>query len=160
MEQIIQTFQPTATSDQSSFWAGIMVAILALAGMVFLLLRPAKQGDRNRRLLVAMLSFFVFLIAASTAFFSWWSMEKTGPVHFYAAGIQTPYGKVKFQEIRNAYIHQDKEKSLVNPNVVTRATNILVIEEISGKTHALSEAQYPISQILGRLKNELKGKKE
>lgn len=152
MNQVIYTFDPTHQQDQTTFLLALFFALGALAAMFFLLRKPAADGNRNRRLLGAMLLFFVFLIAGSTAFFSRLFMQKLGPVTLYENAIETPYGIVDYPNIRNAYIHIDKQPSMINPSITRKSTRMLLIETKDGSAHVLPEANYPIQEILGKMK--------
>lgn len=156
MNEALYTFDPTHQEDQTNFLLALFVALFALIGLVMLLRKPGVQEQRNRRLLGAMLLFFVFLIAGSTAFFSNLFMRKLGTVKLYATAIETPYGTVAYREINKAYIHLDKQPSIINPNITRRSTRLLIIEEKDGDTHVLPEENYPIQEILGRMRELVK----
>lgn len=155
MDPTITVFQPDNTADQWTLWIALCVALAGLAGMILLLRRPAAGIPRRYGLLGAMLLFFVFLIASATAFFSFWSARKTGPVRLYADAIETPYGRAAFADIRNAYIEEEKEKSFINPNIVTGSVKLLIIEEYDGKAHVLSEEHYPLPRIMDSLREAI-----
>ncbi len=80
-------------------------------------------------------------------------MNKMGPVTLYETSMKTPYGTVVYTDIRNAYIHVDKQPSMVNPMVTRKSTKMLIIEEKDGNTHALPEENYPIEEVLSRMKS-------
>ncbi len=153
MEQLIQTFQPQHTENQLGLWLGLLVAALALAGMLALL--KSKTGDQNRRMLGAMLLFFTCMIAVGTAFFSWLTMRKIGPVNLYADAIETPYGKLPFEDVGSIYIKMEQEKSLLKPEGGNKGVRLLVLESTDRKAHVLSEHNYNIQAILGTLKAAL-----
>lgn len=156
MNDPIFTIQADQSTDQLSLLLALIIAGGALLATVVLLRRKTTRDNRTRTLLLAMLFFFAFLIASSTAFFSWLSARRTGPVMIYAEAIETPYGRVSFDNIRNASIEEEKERSLINQNIIKKTTRLLVIEEKNGKAHVLSEQNYPIQQILGELKAAVK----
>lgn len=152
MNEALYTFEPDHGQDEMTFFLAVFIGLGALAGMYLLLRKSKYRGDRNRRLVGAMLLFFVFLIAGSTAFFSNLFTRKVGPVHLYEDHMETPYGTVAYTDISNAYIYVDKEPSFVNPNITRRSTRLLLIEEKDGGTHVLPEENYPIQEILGRMR--------
>lgn len=157
MEEALYTFEPNLNYATSSLWFGIAAAVAGLAGCVFLLKKATDGGEnRNYHLLGAMLLFFVFMIGISTAFFSWWTQRKIGPVKIYADAITTPYGEASFGEIDKAYIEEERQPSLINPNVTRERYNLLIIEEIGGKVHALSEENYDLRDILQKLRTAVK----
>ena len=99
-----------------------------------------------------MLLFFLFLIAAGTAFFSAWNRIRLGPVNIYTSSIETPYGTIQFDEIRNAKIESNQQPSMINPQLNRRTVKLLIIEERSGKAHIFSEKDYRVQEILNGLK--------
>jgi len=160
MEEILYTFAPDHSSTAQTGWAGAVIALGALAGMASMLSKKAEGRQRNQNMLAAMLLFFVALIGFGTAFFSWLKIRKAGPVAIYADAVETPYGKAAFDAIKDAYIYADKQASFIDPGRSVRTTKILVIEEKSGKTHAMAEGDYPINEILPALKSAVGSWKE
>lgn len=147
-----EVFQPTHQEDQMVMYVAIILAVIGLAGL-WLTLRKKVSGDaRNRNMLVAMLLFFLTTISAGTAFFSWLSMYKTGPVTISTESIETPYGKVAFQDIKNAEITADQPIRLLPSGSGHGTVKLLIIEEKSGKAHVMSEENYDIQRILGALR--------
>jgi hypothetical protein len=158
MEPAITVFQPDNSGDQVTLILSLLIAAGAFGAMILLLRRPGGKLDRNRMLLLAMLAFFAFIIAGGTAFFSWWSARKVGPVSVFADAIETPYGKANFADIRNAFIETETERSLLNANITTASVRLLIIEEKDGRTHVLSETNYPIDAVLAALKKAVKAR--
>ena len=156
MGEAIYTFEPNLSDTTSSLWLGLLAAVAGIGGCVFLLRKATTGKNRNYYLLGAMLLVFVFMIGLSTAFFSWWTQHKIGPVIIYTNAITTPYGTVKFARIDNAYIEEQRQPSLVNPSLTRSRYKLLIIEEIDGKTHALSEENYDLNLILQRLRGSVK----
>ncbi len=152
MKEPIFTANPVHTADQWTLWIALAVAGLVFYGMLRAL-KGRIQLDRNRSIALGMFLFFVFLIAISTAFFSFWSMKKTGPVRIYADSIETPFGRAAFEDIVNAQIEDYRKPSLVNPaqNRGKRVRSLL-IEERSKKAHFLSSENYDIGEIMAQLK--------
>ena len=153
MEEVLYTFAPNNSATAQTAWAAAIIALAALAGTVALLKKKAAGRSYNQNMLAAMLLFFLMLISSGTAFFSWLKIRKTGPVSIYKDAVETPYGRASFAAIKDAYIHADKEPSLIDPNRSVRTTNMLVIEEKGGKTHVMSEQDYPIKEMLPALKD-------
>lgn len=151
-----EIFQPTHQEDQLVLYISIILAIVGIAGLVFTLRKKATGDARNRNMLLAMLLFFLATISTGTAFFSWLSMRKTGPVTITADAIETPYGKAAFTDIRNAEIIADQPVRLI-PSANSRGTvKLLIIEEESGKAHVMSEENYDIQRIFGTLREAMK----
>jgi len=155
MGELLHTFESTDSASYTTFWLALIGAAAGLLGMILLLRRTTvNRANRNTNIVLAMLLFFLFLIGGSTAFFSYLRLRAIGPVEIYAEGISTPYGAVSFQDIRNAKIIVDSEPALLSPST-GRKTRLLTIVERDGKTHALSEADYPVEEIMGKLKKTI-----
>lgn len=152
MEEILIRFDPLENSSEIAVWAGVAVGIIGFALSVWLFLRKEKGKDRQRNIILAMLLFFLGMIAFGTSFFTFWTQKKTGPVLIYENAIETTFGKSYFQDIKNASITVAGNKSLVNPNQQRGATRLLLIEEHEGKAHVLSEDNYKIEAILNKLR--------
>ncbi|NBC06594.1 MAG: hypothetical protein GVY26_05310 [Bacteroidetes bacterium] len=158
MGEILHTFEAASSGAYTNFVLSIIAALVGIGGMLYLLRREVSREQRNLNIVIAMLLFFLFLIGSSTAFFSYMRLRKVGPVDIYEAGVKTPYGKVAFQDIRNAEIIVDEEPNVLSGNT-GRRTRMLTIIERDGKTHALSEEDYPIQEILGKMKQAIKDRK-
>jgi hypothetical protein len=150
-----EVFQPTHQEDQLVLYIAVILAIAGIAGLVFTLRKKASGDARNRNMLVAMLLFFLATISTGTAFFSWLSMRKTGPVTITEEAIETPYGKAVFTSIRKAEIITDQPVRLIPSNNQRGAVKLLVIEEESGKAHVMSEENYDIQRIFGALREAM-----
>lgn len=155
METILYSFDPNHGNSNTTLWVAIIITLISLAILIFLLRRKVDYEKRNQNLLIAMLTFFVFLIATGTSFFSFWEQQKIGPVLIFENAISTPYGKADFQNIRNAHIEVTRQKSWVNPQQGKNAVQLLIIEEKNKKVHVLSELNYDIITILGSLRETI-----
>ncbi|GJM31316.1 MAG: hypothetical protein DHS20C18_03170 [Saprospiraceae bacterium] len=156
METPLYTFTASISADQITFWTAFIIALAALVGLIFLIRRKVEREAYNRNALLSMLTFFAFLIAASTAFFSSWSMKKTGPVSIYSDRIELPSGTVQFEEMKKAYLKREIKRSVIDPKKSSKEVSLLLIEENTGKLHVLSELNYPVSEILNKLKEAQK----
>lgn len=152
MEQPLYTFLADLGDISFTLWTALTVTLAALAGLAALLHRRPERMSRNMQMLGAMLVFFVFLIAASTTFFSAWTRFKLGPVRLYHDAIETPFGRVLFDDIRTASIREEGERSFINPDLTTRRQLVLIIEDRNGKSYPIYERHYPIQEIMGKLK--------
>ena len=156
MEDILYTIEPNSSGDRLTIIVALLAALGALAGMFALLRTPSTGDQRNRRMLGAMLLFFVVLIASGTSFFSWLKTRKVSTITIYNDAVETPYGKVAFRNIKNASIETDRQPSFVNPSRATRQTKLLLIEEMDGKAHVMSEKDYDLQNIMSKLKKAVK----
>lgn len=155
MEQDMQVFQAVNTQTEQTFWIGLVVCLLAALATWFLL-RAYNQQARKEYSLLALLSFIVALLAGGTALFSKLTSTKIGPVTLTSEAIETPYGEARLADIQNAYIEMNQRKSYVNPNITQDRVRLLLIIEKDGKTHVLSEANYPIEDILNQLRENVR----
>lgn len=161
MDTPIETFAAVRSADEMALWVSLLLGLAAIVATVLLLRR--KSGDsrqRNLTVLLAMLAFFGAMISLSTAFFSAWSMKKTGPVHLYDNAIETPYGRVALDGIGRVYMQEEGRGSLIGGKASGKRIKLLMIEEVGGKMHVLSEENYDINRIVGRLKEAQERKKE
>lgn len=152
MEEILIRFDPLANNSGIAVWAGAIVSLVGFALAAWLFVKKEEGKDRQHNIIIAMLLFFLGMIAAGTSFFTFWTQQKTGPVIIYADAIETTYGKSSFRDIKNASITVAGNKSLVNPNQQRGATRLLLIEQHDGKAHVLSEENYKIEAILNKLR--------
>ncbi|MBX2875990.1 MAG: hypothetical protein KTR30_27970 [Saprospiraceae bacterium] len=152
MEEILIRFDPLESSSGIAVWAGVLVSVIAFGLCTWLFLKKEEGKNRQRNIIIAMLLFFLGMIAAGTSFFTFWTYQKTGPVLIYADAVETTYGKSYFRDIKNASITVAGNKSLVNPNQQRGVTRLLLIEQHDGKAHVLSEENYKIEAILNKLR--------
>ncbi len=167
MSVITQVFEPI---NSDSYTLAIICTFFAIASIIALVFYNRKpptsqlkdQPDSNKpyapnryKPLVSMALFFVFLICISTAFFSWLQTTKMTPVTINEQYVETNFGKVDWENIQNIYVHEDKQIAPFSGKRVGRATKILMIIEIGGKTHALSEDNYNI-KAMGKMITEIK----
>lgn len=160
MEEALHTFTPTNTSDNFSFWGSLIVVLVSGIALYFLFKRKSSGDAYRRQMMMAMLVFFALIIAASTAFFSFWSMKKIGPVLLFEDRIETTYGTADYDKILRAYIEMNGKRSLVSPGTTFDNVRMLFIEETDGKMHVLSEENYDIDQILNKMRSLATGEAE
>lgn len=152
MEPILYTYTANQNDLSLTIFVSLGLALPAIVGMIWLL-RKSTSGDNNRRLLIAMLLFFVGIIGGGTAFFSWLTTRKLGPVTLTASTITTPYGQAPYSQIREAYLKNDPQGSWLDPTGNSRQIRLLFLIEDTGKTHVLSEKNYPVSEILAKMRS-------
>ena len=159
MSAITTVFEPINTANYN---LAIVSAIIAIASIIALIVFNLKQNkslpqdsavsqippQTNKFKPLASLGlFFVFLIGSSTAFFSWLTTTKMTTVTINEAYIETNFGKVEWDDVQNIYIHDDKKIAPFSGKRVGKTTKILMIVEMGGKTHALSELNYNIAEM-------------
>jgi len=152
MTEALYVFAPDTSDAEFTFWTGMLFAAGGVAGTWWLLRRGGDRATYNYRMLGAMLLFFCFLIGTGMAVFSWWSTRKISEVRIYADRIETPYGIASFDQIKDARIETERDRSFINPNITTGTYRLLLIEETNGKAHILSEENYELRKIMEKLK--------
>ena len=98
-----------------------------------------------------MLLGFLAVIASGFFLLRLLSQAKLKTVSIYNNRIETPYGEVRLQDIRDYYIKIERKYKPLNPNEITDSTRYFFIHEKSDKTHVLSEGDYLIDSILFKL---------
>ena len=154
-ENVLEIFGASNTSMQTNFWVALIAALVGLGAMLYLLKRSTEGSNRNRFIIGAMLAFFVCMIGTGTVLLSWITIQKIGPVTLYEDAIETGYGRAELVSIKRIFFHEDVQRSMLNSELERATIRFLIIEERSGKNHALSEENYEINKIYGKLKQVL-----
>lgn len=155
MDTPLATFEPTASGMQSISIIAFIVSVACGIG-TFLLLRQKKRGSaKNMNVLIAMLLFFVGMIALGTFVFNGLAYQRIGTVTIYESGIQLGKKQIPFSDLENAKIEEIVETSFINPNSIRENTRVLFIADKSGKTYALSSEHYPVDKIMERMRSAL-----
>lgn len=147
---ILHEFRPD-TTDHLYMWIGILIALAAFLLTYYFLRQPQKGREHTKAALIAMLFFFTGLMASGTAFFSGWSLLKQGKVILEQKQMQIGQSTIPYQQINKIYYKKDKQSSIFQAIEGSTTITFLVIEEKGGRTHALSEEQFPIGEIRSRL---------
>lgn len=151
MTDILYQYQPDS-DDRFYLWLGIILAAGAFLATYFILRKPRTGRAHTNAVILAMLAFFVGLMAVGTAFFSGWSLRKQGKVELYQDGLQLGSSSIPYQDIKKIYYKQDKSSSPFQGPTNNETHTFLVIEQKGGKTHAISEESFPIGEIMTRIK--------
>lgn len=151
MTELLFKYTPTS-DDQFYLWLGIALALAGFGTAYYLLKKPAAGRTYTTNSILAMLAFFVGTMAVGTAFFSGWSLRKQGKIELYQEGLQVGSDEIPYGEIRKIYFKQDKSASVFQAQATTKTVTFLVIEQEGGKVHAISEEQFPIGEIMSRIK--------
>jgi len=156
MNEIIATFDPIHTGLSKDL---MTFGILTIVMLIILVIgNRVKVGyeQRHYKNILLMLTFFAALICGGATFFTWLTSVKLTPVVMRVQNMDTPYGTVDYTDIRNAYYYQDKQTAKYAADKVIRQTQFLIIDEISRKSHALSEENYDIDAIFSLLEKQVK----
>lgn len=156
MNEIIATFDPIQTGLTKDIMTFGITTIVLIIGLIIGSRVKTTYEQRHYKNMILMLVFFSALIFAGATFFSWLTTIKLTPVVMRAQNMDTPYGTVDYSDIRNAYYYQDKQSAKYAKDQVIRQTQFLIIDEISKKSHALSEENYDIDKIFSVLEKQVK----
>ena len=156
MNEIIATFDPIQTGLSKDLLTFGVLTIVLLIILVAGNRIKATYDQRHYKNIILMLTFFAMLICAGATFFTWLTTVKLTPVVMRVNDMDTPYGTVDYTDIRNAYYYQDKQTGTLAQDRVVRKTQFLIIDEISKKSHALSEENYDIDQIFSLIERQVK----
>lgn len=151
MSEIISTYTPTDGADNATFWLGLAAMLIGFGLAYWQSQRQVEAGEYSRKMLVSMLFFFTGLLGMGTAFFSYWSLERQGQVILYTDGIQVGGSTVYYKEIKRVFIKEDKTSTIFKPEQTVNH-RFLVIEPKEGRTLVVSEMEYPIGEIIGKIK--------
>ncbi|MEL6655714.1 MAG: hypothetical protein AAFR36_04675 [Bacteroidota bacterium] len=157
--EILFEYSPEST-DRLFLWLGILVALGAFALTYFFLSKKRTGRAHTQDVLVAMLFFFLGLLATGTAFFSGWSLLRQGKVVLQAEQLQIGNNTILYSDINKIYYKRDKQASVFQAVEGTTTINFLVVEAKGGRTYPLSEQQYPIGEIRSRLEEIFTAQKE
>ena len=152
MGSLIQSFE---TLNQDS---GISFSLTASIGFVFLLIcgillfYKRIKISYNYRLLLAMLAFFFGIIAIGQAFYTQLIQSDLGTVTIFEKGIDTPSQRLSFEDIKDAYIYTDQQKSIVNPEQTIKSEKVLIIEYGDNKQLRLHENDYEVEAIFALMR--------
>jgi glucan phosphoethanolaminetransferase (alkaline phosphatase superfamily) len=140
----------------------ISLVLIVVLSLILAYLYKIKDKPENKRLrqIGAMLIFYGVLMSAGTAIFGFWQSKKIIDLEFTEKSVETPYGELKYNNVRDARIRTETQASFANPNMVRSRVELLMIIEATGKTHILSEENYDIRSVLGELRKRMpkKGK--
>lgn len=160
MEEAIQIFEP------NKFWSTLVTivsAVISIGIIVYLFYYQKKElsyDAKKRRGMISIVLGTLLLLTTSTGILNWWNSFKIKPVTVYQNSIDLPKGNVLFKDIRKAFIFVDKPMTIASPppDSLMNYKRLLIIEEKDDASHALSEANYPIEEILEKMRSLTKKK--
>ena len=153
METPIHIFEPDTTLNTTISLIFGALTVLLIWGLWYIQNREMTAAHQKRKGLYSIWLFFGLLICGGTLLFNLiygWGLR---PVQFFEHAVELPEGKILYEDIQQAYIHQDKNILVQTPS---KNDQLLVIVEFSRKTHVLSEKNYPIGEIIKRLEERRK----
>ncbi len=146
-------FHPLTSAYSSTFWISLLLAILALA---YLLWSFKNKASKTRYTSIfQLLAGFLFLLSIGSAFMTWLTRDKIGPVQIGAEQIEFADKQIKYNEIANAYIHTEKNTSAFNSTLILDTSFFLIIEEIKGRNHIFSREEYDILNMVKEIRDRM-----
>jgi hypothetical protein len=143
-------FAARVTQESQWFWGGVGLALFSGAGSLFLLWTKGRKETYTFRMLGAMGLFFLFLLSMGSAVFSGLALNRLRPVTATEAGLGCGKRELAWDQVLSVRVIRSQEKNALN--VVQRQTRILVVEGRDGKRWMWSESNYPVSGILGAIR--------
>ena len=154
METPLHSFEPSLNEFNSLTLLFFSLTLIFGIALYFQNKRKVPYYEKSRKRVFSMLLFFGLILFGATGILNLANTLRLKTVNFYANAIETPQGKISYDDIRSAYIFMDKPL-LMNQNdqpAPPQNNRMLIIEEYSRKTHVLSEENYQIEDILKTLK--------
>ncbi len=154
MEVPIHIFEPI------TFKATLITVIftflsISILGLLYYLNKKEMNYDQaKRRGLYSILLGIALLLTTSTAILNFWNSFEFKPIKLYQNAIETPRGKVNYEDIQNAYIYIDKPMTITTPpaDSLMNYDRLLILEEFDKTSHVMAEENYPIEDILEKLR--------
>ena len=161
MESPIQSFEPYLYGINTLTFIFLSLTLLLIILLFFQNKKKVPYFEKKRKRMYSMLIFFGILICGTTGLLNLVNSFNLKTVKFYSNSIETPQGKINYDDIQSSYIYVDKPLLMSQNNQQAsspKQNRILIIEEYSRKTHVLSEENYQIEEILESL-NKIRKKK-
>ena len=159
MESPLHSFEPSLYGFNSLTILFFTLTLIFGIALYFQNKRKVPYYEKSRKRVFSMLLFFGILLFGSTGILNLVNTWKLKTINFYSTSIETPQGKISYEDIQSAYIFVDKPILINQNNQPNPPQNkrMLIIEEYNRKTHVLAEENYPIEDIL-KLLNQLRKK--
>jgi len=148
MENILEIYHPVNAGLGQEFWLAVLGAFGLLIVAYFLQRKDVKYENRNLRNLLVMLSLFGTMLCVCVIIFSWFNNQKISTVRVFENGVQYDENTITFNQLKKAYLHDNKQSSHLSTQIIIDTSYLLVIEEMSGKAHVFSEDHYPIKEMV------------
>lgn len=151
MDVPLHVYEPVNQS-LALVWVAFAVFAISGVGAIWLFRQDLHHKGNQYNGLLGMLMGFIALIALGTGIFGWLATTKTGTVRIYTDRLELGKQQIAFQNIENAVLEESRETSWVNPNITKRSVRLLFLADKAGHTYVLSEQNYPIQEIMTKLR--------
>jgi len=108
MEVPVYIFEPITFKATLITVIFAFLSISILGFLIYLNKKEMSYDEAKRRGLFSILLGIAFLLTTSTAVLNFWNSQKFKTIKLYKDSIETPRGKIAFEDIQNAYIYIDK----------------------------------------------------
>ena len=146
-------------ASNTGFYTTLILPILlglALMGLAFYLhKKEVAYENRNIKNLGFLMSLFGIVLCFGVALFSFINLQRIQPVELHAKQLKIEGDYLPFTDIKRVYLHQDFQASHISAQLIRDTTYILVVEERAGKTHLLSEENYPIKEMVVAINEQM-----
>lgn len=149
MEQII--FEPLKNPVFST--TNLSILFVIASGLATFYIYKSKAIGKHYRSILSMLSFFACIMALGTVFFSWFHGERIGTIKIDKEQLQTAYGNLNFNEIKEVLIKKEnKSNSMLVPSLASEKTSSMVIISKENDYYFFSEDNYPVFEMIGPIR--------
>ncbi len=154
MDTPIYIFEPITFKANVITVIFTILSLVILGIIIFLNKREMSYDEAKRRGLYSILLGIALLLTTSTAVLNFWNSLKFKTIKLYKDSIETPRGKVAYEDIQNAYIYIDKPMTISTPppDSLMNYDRLLILEQFDKTSHVMSEENYPIEDILEKIR--------
>lgn len=146
------TFAAQTSQETQWLWAGILLVVLAGGGLFWSFKKKAASTRSSEKVLIQMLFFFGLLIGVGTAVFSGIGMMRLRPLLVHSTGIEYHGVRTPWSSLRQVYVVSAQDRTFLN--TAGTQTRMLVIERAGHPDLFFSESSYPISEMLGVIRDK------
>ncbi len=161
METPIHIFEPYTFKSTLTTIIFLSLMIICLCLLFYVNKKELSYAHKKRKGMYNMLLVIGILLTSSTAILNFWDSFQYQKVKIFSDRIELPSGAVPFKKIHKTYIYVHRPPTIVSPppDSLMNYDHSLFIEEIdkSKPMHILPEENYPIFEIIDKLKTEIKG---
>ena len=149
----IAVFEPVYSSNSFWLYTGLVLSVLLWVGFAAVLAQKSNRSQYQRRMLLALLLFLAGITFSGMTLFSGWAVLRTGKVSIYADYMEHGSKRYGYDQIQQVYMQDDRQTSMINPNLVKKQSQLLFVELKAGKLIVFSSEDYETSRIFDALRN-------
>lgn len=149
------TYIAHATKD----YTNLLLLINLLIGVLIFIFLINRKKIRSitgiYRQIGLLLGGLISLILIATTLFTAWHLYTLQPVSLSATHLTSYHGQITYKEIKRVGIYNGVANSFINPQIVVRESNILVVEKRDKRTFLFSEENYNIQELIREIKKRM-----